>query len=479
MPSEILSGKGQTVQTETEITYELWDDELNLLPPHSRLYHLKPIGMGSPFVESLTSYVTRLAEAHSILSRTLVTDEILPRLNESHLYHNDHPTYDHLTKFWKQSAFLNGTSIQARDWVQAMEQLTLRRDLRFLTMLTWSSVLSSRGLLRRTQAWCPACYQEWRESKQVIYQPLLWQLSVIAACPRHCLQLHLCCPYVDCGQAFSPLTPRSQIGYCPQCGRWLGNVLSSTGDKQTLSEEEHERQRWVSTAVGELLAAAPRFPEPPRQEVIARTITAHVNGVMKGNFSVFARRLTVHRRTVWEWGQGTQIPQLDTLLHLCAYFGTSPVLFFKERAPEATPTHMQEPEGKQPVQKPKKRFRRFETERLRCALEAALQDEVEPPPSMREVARRLQYDSSHLYKHFPDLCRAIATRYRAYQQKQRHIRLEQICKRVQQTVQALHEQGDIPSERKVGKRLKSRGVLKENEVRTVLYKARREQGWQR
>ena len=151
------------MQTETEITYELWDDEPHVLPPHSRLYHLEPIGMGSPFVESLTSYVTRLAEAHSILSRTLVTDDILPRLNQSHLYHNGHPTYDHLTKFWKQSAFLNGTSMEARNWVQAMEQLTLRCDLRFLTMLTWSSVLSSRGLLRPTQAWCPACYQEWRE----------------------------------------------------------------------------------------------------------------------------------------------------------------------------------------------------------------------------------------------------------------------------------------------------------------------------
>jgi hypothetical protein len=462
------------MQTETEITYELWDDELHILPPHSRLYHLEPIGMGSPFVESLTSYLTRLAEAHSILSRTLVTDEILPHLNRSHLYHDGHPIYDHLTKFWKQSAFLNGTSMQARNWVQAMEQLTLRRDLRFLTMLTWSSVLSSRGLLRPTQAWCPACYQEWRERGQTIYQPLLWQLSIITTCPRHHLQVHLLCPYVDCGRAFSPLTPHAQIGYCPQCGRWLGNGLVSAGNKKALSEEEHERQRWVSAVVGELLAAAPRLAAPPRQEVIATTITAHVNGVIQGNFSVFARRLGVHRRTAWEWGQGTQIPQLEALLNLCAYFGTSLVHFLKGQVLVTTPTHTPEPKEKPPTQKPKKRFRRFETERLRCALERVLQEEPTPPLSMRKVAEQLQYDSSHLYKHFPDLCRAIAARYRAYQKEQRRLRLQRICHEVQQTARVLSAQGSLPGERQVGKKLQSRGVLKESEVRTALHGARRE-----
>jgi transcriptional regulator with XRE-family HTH domain len=433
--------------------------------------------MGSPFVESLTSYVTRLAEAHSILSRTLVTDEILPRLNQSHLYHNGHPTYNHLTKFWKQSAFLNGTSTQARNWVQAMEQLTLRRDLRFLTMLTWSSVLSSRGLLRPTQAWCPACYQEWRERGQTIYQPLLWQLSVISTCPRHRLQLQLRCPYVDCGQAFSPLTPHSQIGYCPQCKRWLGNVLISIRNKKTLVEEEHERQHRISTLAGELLAAAPHLPAPPHQEVIATTITAYVNGVMNGNFSAFARQLGVDRRTAREWGLGIQIPQLDALLHLYAYFGTSPVHFFKEHALETIPIHTQEPEEKPPTQKPKKRLRRFETHRLRCALEGVLLEESTPPLSMREVAKQLQYEPSHLYKHFPDLCRAISARYLDYQTQRGKERLQKDCDEVRQITLSLHEQGRYPSSRQVKYLLKKPGMLQDPEVYAVWKSTLQELGW--
>lgn len=36
------------------------------LPSRSRLYRLAPIGLGTAYVESLTSYIIRLAEAHSL-----------------------------------------------------------------------------------------------------------------------------------------------------------------------------------------------------------------------------------------------------------------------------------------------------------------------------------------------------------------------------------------------------------------------------
>ena len=51
------------------------------LPPRSRLYHLAPIGVGTPNVESLTGYVARLAEAHNVHTRTLMARELLPLLD--------------------------------------------------------------------------------------------------------------------------------------------------------------------------------------------------------------------------------------------------------------------------------------------------------------------------------------------------------------------------------------------------------------
>jgi len=457
---------------------DLWEGERVEVPPHSRLYHLEPIGVGSPMAESLTSYLTRIAEAHSLHLRTLVTDEVLPHLNQSHLYRDKRPVYDHLTRFWKQSTTLNGTSATSSTWVQALEKLTLRQDLRYLTMLTFADVLSPRGLLRRVQAWCPACYEEWKEADRVMYQPLLWALEVIQVCPRHGLQLYLRCPYADCGHELSALAPRAQAGYCPQCERWLGNLSPHEGNAQELSIEEQERLRRQATIVGELLAAAPDFLALPRREVIAASISAYVQALMDGNFSAFARELHVHRRTAWEWGQGTQLPQLGALLQLCSYFGTSPAHFITGYALGTAPVQQYAPEEKPTTEKPKRQFRKFEAERIRCALEGVLREEENPPPSMRKVARRLQYDSSHLYKHFSDHCRAIAARYRSYQKEQRRLRLNGICDEVRQTARDLHAQGHSPSERQLGKLLKKRGVFKEEEVRTALQNSMREGGWQ-
>src|SRR5712691_263199 len=49
-------------------------------PPRSRLYRLEPIGIGTPAVESLSSYLNRLAQAHCVMVTTLITHELLPRL---------------------------------------------------------------------------------------------------------------------------------------------------------------------------------------------------------------------------------------------------------------------------------------------------------------------------------------------------------------------------------------------------------------
>jgi AraC-like DNA-binding protein len=87
--------------------------------------------------------------------------------------------------------------------------------------------------------------------------------------------------------------------------------------------------------------------------------------------------------------------------------------------------------GKKPLtEQPHSQFRRFEAENLRDALEQVLQSEEYPPPSMREVAQRLNYDQSHLRRHLPDLCRAISARYLAYQREQRQRRLEEMSAKV-------------------------------------------------
>ncbi len=456
---------------------ELWDVERAAIPEHSRLYYEAPIGLGSPSVESLTSYVARLAAAHSVHPRTLVTEEILPLLSRSYLYQAGRPIYNNLTALWKDSAALNGNHASTSEWVQVLERLTLRRDLRFLTMLSWVDVLSPRELLRRTRAWCPVCYEERRRTGQVVYEPLLFALEVVSVCPSHRLQLHLRCPYQDCGSPQPPLAPRFQPGYCVRCDRWLGCSSQSEDSQVVLRDGEWVQQWWVGNAVGELLAAAPSLPAPPTREGIAGAITAAYEEGVRGNMSALARWLQMHPSTTREWMHGQQIPQLGTLVQICSHFGVSPLRLLTGNPAEVAATLKHAPDENMTGEKPKRRYRKFDKESLRRALEGVLQNPEAPPPSMREVAQHLGYDQSHLYQHFPELCQAISARYLDYQAAKRAERLQRMCNEVQQAVRDLHEQGKYPSERQVKKLLRTPGALKEHEVRVFWQDAILELGW--
>src|SRR5258708_36432189 len=89
----------------TDSLCDLWDEEQGIFPAHSKLYHLEPIGVSTPSVESLTSYIARLACAHSIQPNVLMAKAIVPQLDVS--YQGRQP-YARRTSFWASSAVLNG-----------------------------------------------------------------------------------------------------------------------------------------------------------------------------------------------------------------------------------------------------------------------------------------------------------------------------------------------------------------------------------
>ncbi len=155
--------------------------------PHSRLYHLEPIGLGTEYVESLTSYIYRLANEHCIHINILLAKELMPLLSDGGLYqHREKNRFNVGTSLWKDiSHSLNSANDTSNAWLSALEKLTLRCDLKYLTMCPWINIISSRGLIRSYQAWCPLCYQQWLTNRHAIYNPLLWGLEVINACDKH------------------------------------------------------------------------------------------------------------------------------------------------------------------------------------------------------------------------------------------------------------------------------------------------------
>src|SRR5436305_2454272 len=68
--------EGEEMPANIITIYDPQDSVKPLIPSRSRLYHLEPIGIGTPYVESLTSYINRLARAHCVLSGKLIAQEV-------------------------------------------------------------------------------------------------------------------------------------------------------------------------------------------------------------------------------------------------------------------------------------------------------------------------------------------------------------------------------------------------------------------
>ena len=67
------------------MTFSYWEESIPDIPPRSQLYSLLPLNLGTPFVESLTSYVCRLANEHHVLLGTLVQYIIAPCIDKPYI----------------------------------------------------------------------------------------------------------------------------------------------------------------------------------------------------------------------------------------------------------------------------------------------------------------------------------------------------------------------------------------------------------
>ena len=225
------------------------------LPETSRLYSLKPIGLEMPFIESLSSYLLRLATEHCVTPKKLIMGEIAP-LIMGNQYAPEMLSKNASTLFGNSDAkpAINGMRDMRRSLVDALEQLTLRQDLRYLSCLTYQGVIKDRSLFRQNKAWCPECFEEWQQENKPIYEPLLWSFKDVNYCPNHNCQLSDRC--LGCDSLQKAIANHSRLGYCDRCKKWLGNNLDN-------ELEIAEKERQVITGIGELIATAPILYSSP------------------------------------------------------------------------------------------------------------------------------------------------------------------------------------------------------------------------
>ncbi len=410
---------------------ELWDLTQPIPAPHSRLYHLEPIGIGTMYVESLTSYLTRLAHAHALPLGKLVTHEIAPLLDQQYT-----PEAVKFV-FSRKSHVLNGISPWTARAIFALEKLTGRNELSFLTMWIFNTVLSICCLMRSVQAWCPLCYHEWRQAGQRVYTPLLWALQAITVCPHHNQPLHVRCPNQACQASVPFLAARNEIGYCPRCHCWLGSA-SPTPDAVTLGQAKLEQAIWQAKATGEILAATPSLTASLSKERVAQVMAAYLESRPTESAESLACSVGLPHNRLNSYLRKTDTLRFDLWLDSCWRLNLSP--FHTLVDPEII-----KPDGQSDiswVQRIRAEFdapsQPLDSVEIQQILTAISVTDEKPPPSLNEVARRVKRSAHTLQQHFPELCDVIVERQQAYYQADK--------RRVQRALEAIlnTEQDPLP-----------------------------------
>ena len=367
--------------------FETWDLAVKPLTARSRFYDLAPIGLGTAFVESLSGYIVRLAEAHAVsagrLAATAVSDAAKP--GEVDLAH---ATYT-----------INGVGVSAKQWVHALESMTLRSDLRYLTLLPFQQLFPQPLLFRGLRAWCPACYELRASQGEPIYEPLLWCLRFVEVCPRHRRLLATTCP--RCRRSQQPLSAVSRAGFCSRCGFWLGEARDRTAPP---AAAPGEHQLWLADAMGELLANALEIQPERLREHARGALLAYANAYTEGNRATVTDKAGFRSNALDGWFNGYQDPRVDTLFRTL-YGLRLPIACLLKGACPAPPSEGQARKSLE-FQRTREVAPKRSREQIRAALEEALQEQ--PAPSLNEVARKLGYGTTtRIGVADRDLCRRI------------------------------------------------------------------------
>lgn len=233
---------------------ELWSSQPLEITPRSRLFSLEPVAVGTPYAESLSSYLHRLAQAHCLTSQKLVMGEIAPLiLQKEHKSELLKKNVSHLLGNSDAKPAINGMREMTGQLVTVLEELTMRQDLRFLTLLSWKGMIYDKGLFRNYRAWCPCCLEEWKQENKTIYEPLLWSFKDVEFCLIHKQRLIEECPH--CGSHLLVITKFSPAGFCSRCYGWLGQEIKG--------EEEIEKYRVNIQGISELIALTPELGYEP------------------------------------------------------------------------------------------------------------------------------------------------------------------------------------------------------------------------
>lgn len=356
--------------------------------PRSTLHALTPMGLDTPDVESLTSYVCRLAYSHGMTSQKLV-DWVLG--------HFEHSVCD---KYGWHQRNLSSMSAESEQWAAWLSELTGVASLDRLTLAPLRHLLGSPGLAPKSDRWCPCCFAEDKQRGEEPYLRLAWDIAPVDACLRHTVQLTSICPHCQRRNVRNRVAI-AVPGYCTACGGFLGEEATEPAVPESL---------WAARQVGKMLAHRPQVGS----EGVVPLLETVIERMAEGKIATFASRYGFSKSGVWYWLRKGGLPSIKAWLTMALHGGIGlDKLFSGEVDDWVMP--------QEPVQlsialpeSPRAgiQSRELDWGGIRASLRSMLA--LPMPISINEAGERVGVGRKHLYLRANAEARATADRHRRY-----------------------------------------------------------------
>ncbi|GGE81314.1 TniQ family protein [Priestia taiwanensis] len=410
----------------------------------SKVYNLEPIGIGTPYVESFSGYISRLAIQHSISTGDLMAKIITPMLDKRYLVNQAIKGGEGI---YKSSSGLNGIGNLAGNFIVAFEKLTCRKDLSATTLLSWLSVLPSRGLLKKQRAWCSSCYEDDISNQGIPYERLIWSFEMVNICTKHNCYLSFRCPF--CNKTNPILTRKSMPGCCFICEKWLGVILNNG------AQPIYENHASIDI-IEDIVAQNNTYREQKNREHVIGAINYYINECFEGKSSRMAGELNIPLSTIATWLSGGSLPEIKSLIKICGFLRINLSEFLNNKEVNYKSKVIKNPIVRTTDSKERKRHNHQE---INDYLNLVITDKL--PLSISEIAGKLGCDRKLLSRRYPKECSEIKGIYNKHLKYMKDRRDVEKLREVEEVFYQLIRKNEYPSRRKMEKII-GEGVLQES-----------------
>ena len=414
------------------------------IPPRSVLASLRPMGFGTPYRESLTSYYLTVAHVHHLSPKNLARGIVIPKMAENgRLYKN-------VSKLWKLSSF-NGIGEVPEWWAKQLSELTAQKDLIDLTLVPLRPWVSILRLMSNKKKWCPLCLSEATKDGRA-YGQLLWEIEAVEACPKHGIKLVSQCQCHGTSP-MSPLNVKYLPGICESCGCSLAS--DDHDSMEPAPEDKVNRANLVADFLGDM--------ERLKNHIAGTTaaISVFLNGAVRhfagGNAALFGGLIGIKKNTLHGWMHGECIPPFPQIVDIAITCGCSiaDVMLGEQ-------TIFKKPILAVPCTAPRRPFRSLKTQKVdkeRVQRQLEMLSLQTPPISVAAAASQIGVSDRTLFNHFGDVTREMTRRVQAYRHAESLRKFEDRCYLYRQSAEGLIQQGIRPTRRLVALDIQGKGIV--------------------